>query len=178
MIPIRWLLLAFVVLACQGCGDDPPRRMTPADDIFHAEEVFPPPEDEKTAPRRRRKKRKRVQKPATTQTPTKAIERSTDASDTKTALSEADLAKQAARAALAAEESLTRSMAAVVGNDILDRRDNYDRKKLAALQARTGLTPDGIYGGASAGMLRFYLAPKPPPKPLFKPTAEVTYVPR
>jgi len=155
---MRWLWLV-AVLACGGCESKAEAQAPTPTPIALATDALPP-----------RKKR-----PAPSAT---ALKRSTASKPTKSQPSELELAKQAARKAVAEEDTARRALALQVAQDIADRRYSYDRKRLAALQARAGLKPDGLYGGASAGMLRHYVQPKLPPRPLFKPTTEKKYDPQ
>lgn len=69
-----------------------------------------------------------------------------------------------------------RALAPRVATNIAQRRSAYDRGLLRQFQAEAGLVVDGLYGGGSAGALRYYLE-KPPPRPLFRPTTEKAYSP-
>lgn len=69
-----------------------------------------------------------------------------------------------------------RRLAPRVAADIRDNRYDYSRRELRAFQAAAGIAVDGVYGGGSAGALRYYLD-GPPPRPLFKPTTEREYSP-
>lgn len=89
-------------------------------------------------------------------------------------MTDEEKARQAARTALAERLTAMRPLARRVAADIRDRKYDYSRAGLQRLQREAGLKPDGIYGGASAGMLRAVLG-QTPPRPLFKPTTEVPY---
>jgi hypothetical protein len=54
---------------------------------------------------------------------------------------------------------------------------NYSRQALREFQTLAGIKPDGIYGGQTAGALRYYLGGAKPPAPMFKPVQEVPYTP-
>lgn len=69
-----------------------------------------------------------------------------------------------------------RKMAKQVANNIQTKSHNYDRAQLKQFQLAAGLVADGIYGGASRGALIYYGVPRPP-RALYKPTADVAYVP-
>lgn len=89
-------------------------------------------------------------------------------------MTEEEQARQAARRALAARLTAMRPLARRVATDIRERKYDYSRPALKKLQQQAGLKVDGIYGGASAGLLRAVLG-EAPPRPLFKPTREVPY---
>jgi len=55
-------------------------------------------------------------------------------------------------------------------------RDKYDRRLLEAWQRLAGLAPDRTYGGGTRGALLYY-GVKNPPKPFFKPTDTIPFVP-
>ena len=71
-------------------------------------------------------------------------------------------------------EPLARQLAPKVEANIKAKGANYDRALLKQFQSAAGLTPDGFYGGYSAGALRYFLG-RTPPKALVKPTAEKAY---
>ena len=71
-------------------------------------------------------------------------------------------------------EALARQLAPQVEANIKAKKANYDRALLKQFQSAAGLTPDGFYGGYSAGALRYFLN-RTPPKALVKPTAEKAY---
>ena len=54
---------------------------------------------------------------------------------------------------------------------------NYSRQALREFQTLAGIKADGIYGGQSAGALRYYLGGASPPAAMFKPVQEVPYTP-
>ena len=58
-------------------------------------------------------------------------------------------------------------LASAIASNIRTKRYSYNRRGLAVFQRAAGLTPDGLYGGKSAGALVFY-GVSPPPRPLFK----------
>lgn len=64
--------------------------------------------------------------------------------------------------------------AQAVSTNITTRSYNYSRDGLRAWQRAAGLTPDGVYGGATRGALLFYGAANPP-RALFAPTTTVDY---
>ena len=55
-------------------------------------------------------------------------------------------------------------------------RANYDRRLLEDFQRKAGIKPDRIYGGESAGALKYYGGTDAPP-PFFPPLQIVPYVP-
>lgn len=71
-------------------------------------------------------------------------------------------------------ETLAKKLAPQVESNIIAKKSNYDRTLLKNFQTAAGIAADGIYGGGSAGALRYYLG-HAPPKPLFKPTTEAPY---
>jgi hypothetical protein len=70
-----------------------------------------------------------------------------------------------------------KSQAARVVANLKKGRDNYSRPTLSAWQRLAGIAADGIYGGASAGALAWYLqgTPDVAPRPFFKPTTVTPY---
>lgn len=66
-------------------------------------------------------------------------------------------------------------LASAVALNIRTRRYSYSRRGLTAFQRAAGLAPDGLYGGKSAGALRFYGAT--PPRPLFKSHGSIAVIP-
>ena len=54
---------------------------------------------------------------------------------------------------------------------------NYSRQALREFQVLAGINADGIYGGQTAGALRYYLGGAKPPAAMFKPVQEVPYTP-
>jgi peptidoglycan hydrolase-like protein with peptidoglycan-binding domain len=54
---------------------------------------------------------------------------------------------------------------------------NYSRQALREFQRLAGLKEDGLYGGRTAGALRYYLGGANPPAPMFRPLQEVSYSP-
>lgn len=66
------------------------------------------------------------------------------------------------------------ALAPRVRDDVAGRKYSYSRQQMKDFQRAAGVAADGIYGGGSAGALRHYLG-GPPPRPLFKPTAEKPY---
>lgn len=71
-------------------------------------------------------------------------------------------------------ETLAKKLAPQVESNIVAKKSNYDHTLLKNFQTAAGITADGIYGGGTAGALRYYLG-HAPPKPLFKPTIEQPY---
>lgn len=55
-------------------------------------------------------------------------------------------------------------------------RAGYSRPLLKQWQRQAGLTPDGIYGGATRGALLYY-GVSDPPQAFFKPVATIPYAP-
>jgi murein L,D-transpeptidase YcbB/YkuD len=72
--------------------------------------------------------------------------------------------------------ALAEKLAPEVEKNILAKRANYDRNLLKQFQSAAGLTADGLYGGYSAGALRYFLH-RAPPKPLVNPAIEKPYQP-
>lgn len=68
-----------------------------------------------------------------------------------------------------------RRSAVATANHIRNRKYDYSRKLFKEWQTWAGITPDGIYGGGSAGALQYFGADAP--RPLFKPTTIQPYEP-
>lgn len=75
------------------------------------------------------------------------------------------------------DPKLAEQLAPAIARDVKKNKFNYSRPQLKRFQTAAGIVADGLYGGGSAGALRFYLGGAAPPKPLFKPTIEKAYVP-
>ena len=76
-----------------------------------------------------------------------------------------------------------RKAAVLLADSVRRKGRNYDRTLAVSFQMSAGLTrPDGItydglYGGRTAGAVRYFTGKAPPPA-IFKPTREVPYTPR